>query len=194
MSEVKETDTSIISCASCGMAEIDDIKLKNCADCDLVRYCSDTCQQDHKSEHEEACKIRAAELRDELLFKQPESSHLGDCPICCLPLMLDKSKSTIMSCCSKIICKGCRVANNNRRESEASCPFCRKPTSEIMEQSEKLNKKRIKANDPVAMMCQGVLEEYVQENYDAAFELYSKAAKLGEVEAHYRLAAMYQEA
>ena len=32
---------------------------------------------------------RAAVLRDELLFKQPESSHLGDCPICCLPLPLD---------------------------------------------------------------------------------------------------------
>ena len=85
MSEVKETDTSIISCASCGIAEVDDIKLKNCDHCDLVQYCSDACQMDHKSEHEEACKIRAAEIRDELLFKQPESSQLGDCPICMTP-------------------------------------------------------------------------------------------------------------
>ena len=53
-------------CASCGIAEIDDIKLKECGDCDLVRYCSDECLRDHKSEHKEECKKRAVELRDEL--------------------------------------------------------------------------------------------------------------------------------
>jgi len=37
-----------------------------------------------KSPQREAAKEykRAAELRDEILFKQPESSHRGDCPIC----------------------------------------------------------------------------------------------------------------
>jgi hypothetical protein len=39
-----------------------------------------------------ACKKRAAELRDEILFKQPENTHLGDCPICFLPLSLDLEK------------------------------------------------------------------------------------------------------
>eukprot|EP00985_Skeletonema_marinoi_P006559 scaffold2836_cov95-Skeletonema_marinoi.AAC.5 len=76
-------------CAFCGMAEVDDIKLKKCADCDLVKYCSDACQKEHTSQHEEDCKKLAAELRDELLFKQPDSRHLGDCPICCLPMPLD---------------------------------------------------------------------------------------------------------
>ena len=57
-----------VCCASCGIAEIDDIKLKECDGCDLVRYCSDECKRDYKSEHEEACKNRTAELRDELLF------------------------------------------------------------------------------------------------------------------------------
>ena len=87
MSGDNEADTPC--CASCGMAEIDDVKLMPCDDCDLVRYCSDECQEDHRSTHEEACKKRAAELRDELLFKQPESSHMGDCPICCVPLPLN---------------------------------------------------------------------------------------------------------
>jgi hypothetical protein len=69
-------------CASCGKAEVDDdIKLKDCDDCDLVKYCSDKCQKDHLTEHEKACKERAAELRDEILFRQPQSSHRGDCPI-----------------------------------------------------------------------------------------------------------------
>ena len=57
-------------CAFCGIAEIDDIKLMSCDGCDLVKYCSDECREDHKSEHEEDCKKGAAELRDALLAIQ----------------------------------------------------------------------------------------------------------------------------
>eukprot|EP00984_Skeletonema_dohrnii_P002530 scaffold876_cov92-Skeletonema_dohrnii-CCMP3373.AAC.5 len=63
-----------MTCASCGIAEADDIKLKECTHCDLVRYCSDKCQENYTSQHKEACMKRAVELRDEVLFKQPESS------------------------------------------------------------------------------------------------------------------------
>jgi hypothetical protein len=45
-------------CASCGIAEIDDIKLKDCDECDLVKYCSDKCKEDHRPQHEEACMER----------------------------------------------------------------------------------------------------------------------------------------
>ena len=65
-------------CASCGIAEVDEIKLKECSACDLVRYCSVKCQREHNSQHQQECKKRAAELRDEILFKQPESTHIGD--------------------------------------------------------------------------------------------------------------------
>src|SRR5210317_1387526 len=71
-------------CASCGMKALDNIKLKECA-CSLVKYCSDKCQKIHGPEHETVCKKRLAELRDKELFTQPKSSHLGECPICCLP-------------------------------------------------------------------------------------------------------------
>ena len=94
-------------CASCGIAGVDEIKLKECYACDLARYCSDNCKQEHRQEHEAMCKQRAAELRDEILFRQPESTHLGDCPICCLPHPIDVKKYTMMSCCSKTICDGC---------------------------------------------------------------------------------------
>jgi len=40
-------------CASCGIAKVDDIKLKECDDCKSVKYCSDACQKNHKSQHEE---------------------------------------------------------------------------------------------------------------------------------------------
>eukprot|EP00984_Skeletonema_dohrnii_P002734 scaffold948_cov74-Skeletonema_dohrnii-CCMP3373.AAC.1 len=33
-----ETDAADMCCASCSIAEVDDIKLKNCDACDLVRY------------------------------------------------------------------------------------------------------------------------------------------------------------
>ena len=112
------------------LAECDEIKLKECATCDLVRYCSDECQENHTSQHKEACMKRAVELRDEILFKQPENSYLGDCPICCLPMPLDLSKSIVAVCCSKSICRGCDVETQKREFGEGldpSCPFCREP-------------------------------------------------------------------
>ena len=92
-------ETTLSCCASCGIAEVDNVKLVPCDDCDLVKYCSDQCQKDHRPEHETRCKERAAELREEILFRQPESSHLGDCPICFLPLPIDPRKTSMNACC-----------------------------------------------------------------------------------------------
>ncbi len=181
-------------CASCGVAEIDEIQLKECDNCDLVRYCSDECQGDHKSEHEEECKKRAAELRDERLFKQPKCSHHGDCPLCCLPLPLVMNKSSIYDCCSKRVCDGCGHANQIREREmrlEYSCPFCRKTLPKTKEESVKLAMKRVKANNPLAM-CQEGVKQYSKGEYSKAFEYWTKAAELGDLEAHYKLAALYQ--
>lgn len=134
-------------CASCGIAGVDDIILKDCDGCDLVKYCNDARQHNHKSQHKEECKKRAAELRDELLFRQPESRHLGDCPICCLPLSIGLGKSTMMSCCSEIICKGCDFANWEREEEmrlQHSCLFCREPVPKTDEECDKLRMKRMR--------------------------------------------------
>jgi len=60
---MSEDEADTLCCASCGIAEVDEVKLKECSDCDLIKYCSDECKQDHKSQHEEDCKKRAAELR-----------------------------------------------------------------------------------------------------------------------------------
>ncbi len=95
-------EARMMCCASCGLSELDDVKLKECPACDLVRYCSDNCQWDHRPKHEEICNERAAELRDEILFRQPaESLHDGDCPICFLPLPIDAEESSMMPCCTK---------------------------------------------------------------------------------------------
>src|SRR6056300_838175 len=90
-------DMMMCCCASCGKAEIDDVKLMKCA-CNLVKYCSVECQKNHRPQHKKTCKKRLAELRDDRLFRQPDESHLGECPICCLPMPLDNNKWTINSC------------------------------------------------------------------------------------------------
>eukprot|EP00984_Skeletonema_dohrnii_P006903 scaffold2462_cov120-Skeletonema_dohrnii-CCMP3373.AAC.8 len=181
-------------CASCGIAELDDIKLITCDACDLVRYCSDQCQQDHRSQHEAMCKERAAELRDEILFKQPESTHVGDCPICCLPHPLDyKKRSMMQTCCSKIICHGCDYANK-LREAEArlqqTCPFCRSPLPKTKEENNKNKMRRAAANDPVAIREIGVKHNN-EGDYVGAFNYWTKAAELGDVDAHYNLSLLY---
>eukprot|EP00986_Skeletonema_menzelii_P005248 scaffold1873_cov183-Skeletonema_menzelii.AAC.1 len=130
MSSAVESESDKMEfCTSCGVAGGDDIKLKKCTACHLVKYCSVKCQRDHRPQHKRECKKRAAELRDELLFKQPESSCFGDCPICCLPLPIDPKKTILNTCCSKRICGGCDYANQMRElegKLQQKCPFCRK--------------------------------------------------------------------
>ena len=194
MSEENEVDTSSSCCASCGVAAVDEIKLKECDGCDLVRYCSDDCKGNHKSEHEEACKKRAAEIHDDLLFKQPESS-LGDCPICMIPLPISRSKSTMMSCCSKVVCNGCRHAHQLRQFKAKlipSCAFCRQHTPKNDDEWEKQLMKRVEMNDPAAILHKGVMIDK-EGDHRGALDYYTKALELGHVEVHYHLARLYHE-
>jgi hypothetical protein len=83
-----ETDNKEISepasCVNCGQEENDEVKLKGCVACKLVKYCNRDCQIAHRPQHKKACTKRAAELHEELLFKQPPKRE--DCPICFLML------------------------------------------------------------------------------------------------------------
>ena len=124
MSEENDEVDATSCCASCGIAEIDDIKLKDCDGCDLVKYCSDECREEHREKHEEGCKKRADELHDKKIFTQPDGCHIGECPICFLPLPIDPRKSTFKSCCSKLICTGCLYANYMSNGND-NCPLCR---------------------------------------------------------------------
>jgi tetratricopeptide (TPR) repeat protein len=193
--EVDDDDAHDEVCACCGIAEVDDVKLKLCdGGCDLVKYCSIKCQDDHREQHEEECTKRNAELHDKELFTQNDGSFLGECPICCLPLPLHPGKSTFMSCCSKFICDGCAYANT-KREIEAGlqprCAFCREPEHKSPEEVDKRVMKRIKKhNDPVAMAHMG--KNHLGEgDYGKAFEYFTKSAELGDVAAHFCLATLY---
>ncbi len=176
-------------CANCGgVAEIDDIKLMDCDGCDLVKCCSDKCKQDHREKHEEKCKKRRKELHDNNLFTQPERSHLGECPLCFLPMPLGPTKRSFYPCCSKVVCDGCYYADLKSNGGN-SCPFCREPAVNE-EESNKRMMKRVKANDPAALSEMGV-DHYKEGDYDIAIKYWTMAAELGDAHAHYQLGVMY---
>ncbi len=189
-------DQSVIDevCANCGITGGDDVKLLLCTACKLVKYCSIDCQKNHRPQHKKACKKRAAEIRDDRLFTQPEESHLGECSICCLPLPLDENKWRINACCCKRICNGCNYADK-KRELEAGlepkCAFCREPAPKSQEDTDARNTKRVKANDPIALLHVGK-NCYDEGDLEGAFEYYTKAAKAGEIGAHHNLSIMHR--
>ena len=191
----KSSDDVLMCCASCGIAGGDDVKLMDCDDgCGIVKYCSDECQDNHRDQHEEECKKRRADLRDKDLFQQPDESYLGECPICCLPLPLDETKSRIMSCCSKSICNGCHYTNSKREYEtglQQRCAYCREPVLEPDEEHDKNKMKRVKKNCPVALTEMGK-KCYHEGDYDNAFVYCTKAAELGDAGAHYQLSFMHQ--
>ena len=128
--------------------------------------------------------------RDDLLFTQPEVSFscFGDCPICFLPMPLDEKKTLTFPCCGKFICLGCIYAVIQR-----PCPFCRHPPALAPAQAEtdaKL-KRRAKANDPIALSQMGHIN-YSKGDYAKAFQYWTNSARLGIVQAHYRLSVLYK--
>ena len=191
----EKSDDAMQRCASCGIAGSDDIKLKKCTACHLVKYCSVKCQKEHRPKHKRECKKRAAELQDEILFKQPERTHLGDCPICCLPVPIDPEKSTLYPCCGKRICRGCSHANGKREREgglQYKCPFCRKTAPKTDEEINELLMKRVEVNDPVAV-CHFGTNGYNKGDYRSACEYWTRAASLGDADAHYHLSRLYHE-
>ena len=136
-------------CADCGVAG--GVSLKVCKSCMQVKYCNANCQKNHWATHKKDCKLRAAELHDEALFKDPPAKE--DCPICFLSMPINlvscmshpPATTTSVpifdyaianeelqrsgmkhhySCCGKSICLGCLHSSIVARNS-GKCPFCK---------------------------------------------------------------------
>jgi hypothetical protein len=190
--DAEEADEVV--CANCGKAAVDNIKLKICTACKLVKYCSIDCQRNHRKQHKKACKKRMAEIRDDKLFTQPDESHYGECPICCLPLPLDDKKSGIYTCCGKRVCYGCSYANQIREMEQGlaqRCPYCRELVPGTVEEMDQNRMKRVKAKDPVALFQMGA-KCHEKGDFEGAVEYYTKAAALGNMNAHHSLSIVYR--
>ena len=174
---------SLSTCANCGKGgEGDnDIKLKSCAACKLVKYCSRECQVAHRPQHKRECKKHAAELHDEVLFKQPPQEE--DCPICYLQLPAIETGFRFMSCCGKVVCSGCIHAVQIRSRGIGLCAFCRTPTPSSEKEMLIRGNKRVDLGDAQAIFILGCMYDRglygLPQDSNKAFELWHQAGELG---------------
>jgi hypothetical protein len=167
-------------CAECG--EEGGVSLKTSKACISVKYCNAICQKKHWPTHKKDCKRRAAEIRDEALFKDPPPKE--DCPICFLPMPIklvccvSLPPATISSvpicefadahqelasermeqyypCCGKSICAGCAYSLDQSGNMK-NCPFCNSDRAGKTDE-EDVNEltKRADANDAGAITALG---------------------------------------
>jgi len=210
-------------CAECGNIEGGGVSLKICKPCMRVKYCNAACQRKHWSKHKKECKLRAAELHDEALFKDPPAKE--DCPICFLPMparliycitlppatissvpIYDFAKANEMlakedtekyySCCGKSICRGC-LYSNIMSGNKDKCPFCNSDCNKTDEESVAEMMRRVEANDATSiyMLASSYYQGLhgLQRDEDRAIELYIRAADLGCSEAHHNLTGVYHD-
>ena len=200
MTTADEVDVSV--CANCGKegSDINNI----CNKCKQVKYCNAACKKKHRHKHKNDCEEhiklvaeRAAELHDEMLFRQPPPKE--DCPICFLVLPSLPTGSAWMPCCGKTICSGCSYApvydNQGNKVDEKKCAFCRVlcPTTE-----DKIKRmmKRIEANDAKAIYGMGCYysegRKGFPQDHTKALELWHRAAELGCAQSYNNIGVAYE--
>jgi TPR repeat protein len=130
---------------------------------------------------------------DKDLFKQPPAK--GECPICMLTLPVTNDGEAYYSCCGKTLCIGCVYAAK-KADKRSLCPFCRTPHHTSDGETFKRLKKRVAANDAVAIFILGWhyrdgLSDLPQDR-KKAFQLFIRAGQLGDANAHFSIAVAYE--
>ncbi|EJK69644.1 hypothetical protein THAOC_09076, partial [Thalassiosira oceanica] len=141
--------------------------------------------------------LQDAVTEEELMNSGHELPEGYTCPLCCLPIALPLAKhSQFESCCMKRVCDGCILASHQRGMGKI-CAFCRTPTPDDDAALLALVQKRADAKDPLA------IEFLAQSYYDGkhglkqetsrAIELWTEAANLGDLNAHFKLGWRYYQ-
>ena len=196
MNTSTDNNNNTPSCANCGKGEDSIDSLKACTACKLVKYCNRECQIAHRKQHKKECRLRAAKLHDEALFKDPPPPK--DCPICFLPTPRSSVNSTFKSCCGKVICSGCIIAmldDADARGKPGLCAFCRKVVAASYEEELRRTEKLIEANNAAAYNALG---DYYSRGHlglprdmKKANELFLKGGELGCADAYLGLGISY---
>ncbi|EJK64010.1 hypothetical protein THAOC_15301 [Thalassiosira oceanica] len=135
-------------------------------------------------------------VTEEKLMNSGHELHEGyTCPLCCLPIKLPVVKhSEVKPCCSKTVCNGCRLAACKHGMAN-TCPFCRTSFPESGAATLALVQKRVDVKDPVATALLADAYYYgdhgVQQDIPRAIELWTEAARLGDLNTHFKLGVIY---
>ena len=179
ISDVSCSDMSI--CANCGKEGNSD-SMNTCNKCKEVKYCNATCKKKHRPRHKKKCQIRAAELHEEALFKQPPKE--GDCDICMLPLPFVATGRRYQTCCGKNVCSGCMYAcQKSGGKLKYLCAFCRTKQSTSDRETMKRLKVRVEAGDAEAIFTMGCMHYNgllgCRQDQMKALEFWHQSAELG---------------
>ena len=142
----------------------------------------------------ESADLAARNLQRRLMTSGLERWEGDVCTICYLYVGLPMNEhSKINVCCMKRLCNGCILAA--RQRGMRDCPFCRtpRPTDEASQLA--MIQKRASKGDAEAIFHLG--HEYydgrlgLTKDVPRAIELWTEAAELGSLDAHYQLTLMY---
>ena len=205
----KEEKDVCDKCVNCGKEEgsgscegvAPTTTLKKCTACKMVKYCNRDCQIAHRARHKKECKKRAAEIYDETLFKD-HPPLTEDCPICQIPLPLDKCQISFNSCCGQSICAGCthailkeEIKQGKDMDDLGMCAFCRVIVAETVEEMTKRIQIQVEKGNAGAT---SVLARYYAQGENGfpidhvkSGELLLKAGELGDASAYYNLGNLY---
>ena len=132
-----------------------------------------------------------------LLTEGCERTEADLCTICFLPIGFPVGQNSKFNvCCMKRMCDGCVLAAR-RRGILDKCPFCRThlPRGDASEVA--MIRKRAKKGDAAALNFLGGKHYFgqsgVAKDVPRAIELWTEAAELGSLDAHYALAQFYYD-
>ena len=138
---------------------------------------------------------RNHDINERLMASGLERWEGDACKICYLYIGLPTGQySMINACCMKRVCNGC-ILEAQRRGIYGSCPFCRTPFAKDDASTLAMVQKRVDKGDAEAINHLG--EKYfhgelgLTKDAPRAIELYTEAAELGSLDAHYDLGILY---
>ena len=149
-----------------------------------------------EDEKKETAADSASFLKRLLAEGHHESEERNVCTICFLPIEIPASQhSKVNACCMKRVCDGCRLAAQ-QRGIYGKCPFCRTPHPTDEASTLSMIQRRVDKRDAEAVEI--LADQYyfgnlglLAKDVPRATELWTEAAELGSLEAHYQLGHVY---
>ena len=144
----------------------------------------------------ESVDTAVRDLQQRLMAASGHERAEGDaCSICFLLIELPLIQHSKMNvCCMKAVCDGCILAAR-QRGIYGRCPFCRTPFTHDDASKMAMVQKRVEKGDAEAIKLLGAMyycgDLGLARDVTRAIELWTEAAELGSIDAHYHLGRVH---